>query len=121
MRAAASHAIKAGFDNPCFLPNVTTKDGKWILAPLLQHVYDHSHKWTPPKYPARQAITLAVLLHLCSSVPTTAGAKLSISTTIRDAAILATFTSSRISKDAQSQVKRACFALEPSPIYRSPS
>ena len=80
-------------------------DGKRIYAPLLQRVFDHSRKWTPSKRPERQAITLAVLLNLCTSVPLAAGAELALSATIRDAAILATFTGSRISEYAQSQVE----------------
>jgi len=61
IRAAAAHVIRAGYDDPRFLPNVTTMDGKRILAPLLQCVYDHSRKWTPSKRPKCQPITLAVL------------------------------------------------------------
>ena len=53
-----------------------------------------------------------MLQHLCSSVLTTVGAELSIAAAIRDAAILATFTGSRISEYAQSQ-------LEPGSSFRS--
>ena len=121
VRAAASHAIEAGFDDPRFLPHVTTQEGKRVLIPLLQRVFDHARKWTPAKRPARQPITLAVLTDLCHQVPTSPGAELLLPALIRDAAIVATFTGSRISEYAQSQPRAgSSFHTVPTPASGSP-
>ena len=103
VRAAASYAIDAGFDDPRFLPHVTTMEGKRILIPLLQRVFDHARKWTPAKRPERQPITLPILIDICHQVPTSQGAELLLTAAVRDAVIIATFTGSCISEYAQSR------------------
>ena len=120
VRAAASYAIDAGFDDPRFLPHVTTLEGKRILIPLLQRVFDHARKWTPAKRPERQPITLAILTDICHQVPSSQGAELLLPAAIRDAVIIATFTGSRISEYAQSQPKAgSSFHTVPTPAAGS--
>ena len=92
-------------------------DGKRVMVPLLQQVLNHARKWTPAKRPERQPITLAVLLDLCQHVPRSTGAELLLPATVRDAAILATFTGSRVSEYAQGQPTAGrSFHTVPSPV-----
>ena len=104
VRAAASLALSAGFDDPRFLPHVTAKDGGRIYVPLLRQVFDTARKWTPLKYPERQAITQEMLHDLVRRVPSSPGAEFLLPAVTRDAAILGTFTGSRVSEYAQGQL-----------------
>jgi hypothetical protein len=77
-----------------------------VYLPLLKKVFHTAAKWTPQKHHEQQAISVAVLSTLTSSVPSHEGAELGLSAAIRDASIIGSFTGSRVSEYAQSQLKR---------------
>ena len=66
VRAAANISVAAGLGDPRFLDHATDKQGQRIYVPLLQRVFDVARKWTPPKRPERQAITILSIMSLLS-------------------------------------------------------
>ena len=80
-----------GYHDPHFLPRLTDFAGKRIYVPLLSQIFLTTWKWTPQRRPERQEHD---------------GAEMSLSAVVRDAAILGTFTGSRISKYAQAQIPK---------------
>ena len=106
LRAAAAPAVASGRDDPRFLPRLTDFAGKRVYVPLLTQIFLTARKWTPQRRPERQPISVAILSSLQETVPTHPGAELSLSAVVRDAAILGTFTGSRVSEYAQAQLPR---------------
>ena len=76
------------------------------ICTLLQWVFDIACKWTPPKQPEHQSITLWIILDLIHRVPSSQISEFSLAVTVCDAAFLGTFTESCISEYAQSQVPK---------------
>jgi hypothetical protein len=114
LRGAAAPALAARRDDPRFLPLSTAFNGKRMYVPLLEKVFAIAKKWTPQSRPVRQPITVAILHSLVLSVPSHRGAELGLAAAVRDAAILGTFTGSRVSEYAQSNVSaRVSFDMIP--------
>ena len=70
---------------------------------MLARVFDTARKWTPPSRQEKQPITTDVLKVLNAAVGSYPNAEFSIAAAVRDAAILASFTGSRVSEFAQTQ------------------
>ena len=105
IRAASQIAITAGHNDPRFLPLATDKVGQRLYVPLLAQVFASVRKWTPPKRPERQPICFRVISDLISQVDSAPGSELLLPAAIRDAVIIGTFTGSRVSEYAQSQLR----------------
>jgi len=101
VRAAAEIATSAGRDDPRFLSTYTDRDGKRPYVQLLAQVFETAKKWTPLKRPECMPITVCIIAVLGSAVSTSPGGELCLSALIRDAAILGTFTGSRVAEYAQ--------------------
>ena len=89
--------------------------------PLLATVFATSRKWTPPKHGEKQPISVAILTTIINAVPSYDGAQLSLPAAVRDACILGSFTGSRVSEYAQSQLGRGVpFNLVPANAASGP-
>ena len=103
MRAAATIAVTFGNDDPRFLPNCTDHKGRRRYIPLLEQVFATAKKWTPLKRQECLPISVAILDTLLTLARSkiSNGSELRLPALVRDAAILGTFTGSRISEYAQ--------------------
>ena len=107
VRAASAFAISQGHDDPRFIPDFVNAAGKRVYHPLLASVFTTAKKWTPTKHPECMPITVAILADLCNSASTPSAVDdLLLPAVIRDAAILGTFTGSRVSEYAQGKVPK---------------
>ena len=103
VRAAATIAVTFGNDDPRFLPNCTDHKGRRRYIPLLEQVFATAKKWTPLKRQECLPISVAILDTLLTLARSkiSNGSELRLPALVRDAAILGTFTGSRISEYAQ--------------------
>lgn len=107
VRAAAKFATSRGFNDPRFIPDCINAAGKRIYHPLLASVFETTGKWTPSKHPECMPITVAILADLCNLASSSPAVdELLLPAVIRDAAILGTFTGSRVSEYAQGKVPK---------------
>ena len=106
IRAAAGPAVAGGRDDPRYLPRCTTFSGARKYVPLLETVFETARKWTPPKHDEKQPISVAILTTIVRAVPSRDGAELTLPAAVRDACILGSFTGSRVSEYAQTQLRK---------------